>query len=407
MEDNDSSSSIWKFVNGASPTVSSNCELYHFYDAKNVHKRSIEHKGVKTIWRHFLRWNHESQELSYYDGREDRTDGFNYVINNQDTTYDSVNKKIYINIQPRDMLIWTWCYDEKYNTIELRQWEKKLCKFCDKKVKIHKNGCYDFNHVSERHVAECPYKNMPKFGLQNKYYYLHYDLDSVLRSPPKDLRRNINPFEIDEWSIVINNKEEFTESKKYIKSKTIKNPYDVTRQKDEQEKKNSIIRELINKANYDNIELIVKELQTYKEDYDFILKYLFDTYKTLKEYPHVDIIIKLGLEKDILNLFEIDFYSNKLDENQIKSLKYKVCMLNNIYNKKLLSVDKLIQIFDRISTPKHVEILIYFFVTDSKFGFKIGQTIDDLSIFKKIIKKMMTYYDEVSTKTQFALDDIS
>ena len=63
---------------------------------------------------------------------------FVYNIENKDCVYDKVSNKLYINIQPRDMLIWTWCYDEKYNTIELRQWEKKLCKFCDKKVKVHK-----------------------------------------------------------------------------------------------------------------------------------------------------------------------------------------------------------------------------------------------------------------------------
>ena len=63
---------LYKFVRGAEIDKSSSCELYHFYDSKIVHRRAVSYECVHTIWRHFLRWNHQKQELVYFDGREDR-----------------------------------------------------------------------------------------------------------------------------------------------------------------------------------------------------------------------------------------------------------------------------------------------------------------------------------------------
>ena len=392
---------LWKFVKGADGNTSNSCELYHFYEAKIVHKRSIEYNNVKTIWRHFLRWDHITKKLFYYDGREGREeDGipFNYEITKRDYSFDKENKRIYINIQPRDMLIWSWCYYLDNDNIELRQWEKKLCKFCDKNVRIHRNGCYDFKEVVENHKENCRYKNISKFGLQNKRYFVYHDIEKASTSPPRIIKSK------EDW-FVANNKKELTTNKKILNEKHSSSAYDINNTKSSEEIEKSRIRELINKVNYKNLNIIIKEIQEINNK-TFLIDTIYNTYRTVKEHPHSEIIEYLKIETEILEKFKHDFSKTSLDSETKTCLKHKICLLNTLFIKNKIKYKDIENLFKNINNVDQVEIAVYFFNTDSKIGLKIGNTINNIKPFKDIINLLMKFYDDLSPKIQFTLDDL-
>ena len=59
-----------------------------------------------------------------------------------------------------------------------------------------------------------------------------------------------------------------------------------------------------------------------------------------------------------------------------------------------------------ITTVIQAEIIIYFFIQDSKFGLQMGLVHENVEGFKSIIIKLQEFYNQLSTKGQFAMDDI-
>ena len=104
--------------------------------------------------------------------------------------YDEKTGKIFITIQARNKLIWTWAYDPQKDYIELRDHEKKVCPNCDPNIRIHPNGGYDYKYVKELHLSDCSQKdNIPKRGLQDKFYYIYYNIEKASKHRPLDKRQ--------------------------------------------------------------------------------------------------------------------------------------------------------------------------------------------------------------------------
>ena len=399
---------LWKFILGGKQNESSNCILYHRYIANRVNGRSVSYKGVNHIWRHFLKWDHCLQQLFYYDGRDNPQ--FNIPILNKDLFWDKENNKLYFNIQVKDKLIWTWLCDLSNLTLQLRQWEKKICKLCDKHViyrdKDHKN--YEYDSVLDKHKPYCKNSYQDKFGLQDKYYYLFYELKHAYVKPPLDTRKTFMLFKGDSWSIVRKTIDESTPLTKYIDQRRINNPYTTEITKDEHERDNQTIRSLINKSTIDNIQSSILQLKSFdsNDHKNFITKHLYKTYITKKNYPHLYIIEELALTKNIFELFIDNFKDFNRIEDDIKRLKYNTCLLSLMYKNKFISAELINTITQFINSSRQVDIIIYFFIWDSKFGLSIGPVHESIRVFEILIKKIQTYYEDVSPKTQFAIDDL-
>ena len=401
---------IWKFVTGAGPNKSSSCELYHYYNAKIVHKRSITCQGIETIWRHFLKWDCDTKELIYYDGRGqhqgEKKESFKEVISFDKCILD--NNKLYINIQPRDMLIWTWCLNLENDNIELRQWERKLCKFCDPKVRIQRNGCYDFKLVEEEHKEECPYRhNIPKMGLQDKYYYVMRTPEEASMSPPQDLRtQKKNPFEwTDPWGLILSGKRELTDARKYFQKKNTEDAYSRFTEKSDEDKVKQGIREVINKGSIDNITEIINYIKEQQNPWvqSFVCSYLYSTYKTVKEYPHIEIIKRLNLSIKIWKLFKEELFQSTLDDT---SLKFKCCLIAILYKEGVLNNLEVQHTLSAINSYQQAVNIIYFFSWDSKYGLFVGLVHNNLKDFSIVINKLQDMYDSLPAKVQFTIDDL-
>lgn len=399
---------LWKFVTEGLSDKTTSCVLYHFYDAKNVHKRSVTYKGVKTIWRHFLKWDSKNNELIYYDGREskEKSESFREVI--PMTKCVQKNNKLYINIQPRDMLIWTWCLDLDMDTIELRQWERKVCKFCDPKVRIHRNGCYDFRYVEESHKDDCPYKNnIPKMGLQDKHYYVKRTPQEASTAIPLDLRLQKKDVFVwdDPWGVKLNGKQELTDGRKYMMEKNTDKSYSRLTEKSDDDKIKQSIREVINKGSIYNVEGILNFISSFEEIWvhSFISKYLYSTYRTVPEYPHVELIKKLQLSSKTWELFKDELFGEEICES---SLKFKCCLIAILYKDNLLDKRDVQETLASISTPIQAGVIIYFFHWDTNHGLFIGLVHNSIKEFESTINKLQELSDSLQSREQFAIEDL-
>ena len=383
---------LWKFVKGASIDKSEKCFLYHYYDSKKIHARSISFNGIDSIWRHYLKWDHEKSILIYYDGRDDDYKAFeDQIITLKDYTFDKQTNKIYINIKPREKLEWKWCYDLNKDYVEIRDYEKKKCPFCDKQVKIHYNGGFDQRYIKEEHLDHCKLKKtFSKKGLQNKIYYAFHDLEKASITKPYDFRQ-INK---NKWELISTGDGMKLSTQKLSKT-------EITLEKE-------IIKTAINILSIDNIDLFYSKIDKIKneESLVYLTENLYSSYKPIKEYPHHIIIKKLNITKEVLELFQKQFIQPYSDKNFIKELKHKMCLIAILYKEKLIKKEDILEIFSKINNPDQVEVAIYFFLWDSKTGLYTGMVHDCLIGFESVIKIFHLHYDNCNMKTQFAIDDI-
>lgn len=404
---------LWKFVTNGQNDKTSLCELYHYYNAKIVHRRSVTYKGVETIWRHFLKWDSDNKELIYYDGRDNKdkkdSESFKDIVTMDKCILN--NNKLYINIQPRDMLIWTWCLDLDTDNIELRQWERKLCKFCDPNIRVQRNGCYDFRHVEEKHKEACPYKNnLPKMGLQDKYYYVKRSLEETIISLPNDLRlykKDVFVWD-DPWGLKLSGKQELTDARKYINNRVTEESYSRFHTKSDEDKTKQSIREAINKGTIDDVSKILDQITEFKEPWveKFISKYLYTTYKTVKEYPHVELIKRLNIGTEIWNYFKEDLFHSEITEDMLSTLKYKCCLIAILYKENAIDKNNVRETLAMVETLQQASAVIYFFNWDSKYGLFVGLVHSNTSEFMGTINKLQEMYETLPTKVQFTIDDI-
>ena len=123
------------------------------------------------------------------------------------------------------------------------------------------------------------------------------------------------------------------------------------------------IRVCINNASIDNVGSVLKTLRQFTDhnDRQFITEYLYKTYRTVKEHPHPEIIKRLAISNDVLDLFQRDLNDECIKDAEFqKFLKFKMCLISILYKEKSLNKKKVVEILSNIINPIQAEVVIYF-----------------------------------------------
>jgi hypothetical protein len=247
-------------------------------------------------------------------------------------------------------------------------------------------------------------------GLQVKYYYVKRILEEASREVPLDLRshkKNVFVWE-DPWGLKLSGKQELTEAKKYINNKITNETYSRFDKKSEDDIIKQSIREVINKGSIDNVAKIIDHISEFKEPWisQFVSKYLYSTYKTVEEYPHVELIKGLNLGSNIWEFFKNDLFVEDLTDDLLSTLKFKCCLIAILYKNDLLDRQEVQGTLALVNTQQQVSAIIYFFNWDSKYGLFVGLVHQNFDDFATIINKFQEMYDTLPTKIQFTIDDL-